>query len=71
MSEKISINRQIEEVERELKARSTLFPKMITQGKLKAGDATYLVESLEGVLKTLKWLAANEAEIKKALNGKA
>lgn len=63
MKMKISLAQQIEEVERELKLRATVYPRMVASGKLKQKYADFHVERLQAVLDTLKWLNENRTRI--------
>ena len=56
----ISLNQQIEEVERELEMRRKVYP------RIKGSQATkdYQVQRLEAALETLRWLKRNEPQIR-------
>lgn len=58
MSE-ISINQQIEEVERELAMRKKVYPDMIARRKLRQSEADYFVKRLKAVRETLVWFRDN------------
>jgi hypothetical protein len=64
---KISIDQQIEEVERELAERSRVYPRLVAKGTLRKSVAEYHVERLNAALATLKWLRDNELLIKQRL----
>jgi hypothetical protein len=64
---KISLAQQIEEVDRELKMRAAVYPRQVTSGKLRQGEADYQIERLEAVRDTLNWLAKHEKRIKELL----
>lgn len=68
---KISLTSQIQEVERELSQRRSVYPRMVATRKLKQSLADYQMQRLEAVLATLKWLQANEAAVKAALKPRA
>ena len=60
----ISLKMQIEEVSRELVKRSDVYPRMVRQGKMKQGQADYLIDRMKAVRDTLEWLARNETAIR-------
>jgi len=64
---KISLSQQIEEVKRELAYRGNVYPRLVSSGKLRKGEADYHVERMQAVLKTLEWLEQNETRIKEML----
>jgi hypothetical protein len=64
---KISIDQQIEEIERELDERSRVYPRLIAKGTLRKSVAEYHVERMKATLATLMWLRDNELLIKQRL----
>lgn len=56
----ISLNQQIEEVERELDMRRKVYPRMKGSQAIK----DYQVQRLQAVLDTLRWLQRNEPQIR-------
>lgn len=64
---KISLNQQIEEIERELGQRERVYPRLVATGKLKRTIAGYQVERMQAAKSTLEWLRDNEDKIKAAL----
>jgi hypothetical protein len=56
----ISLNQQIEEVQRELDMRRKVYPNI----KGSQAQKDYQVQRMQGVLNTLQWLKENEALIK-------
>lgn len=62
-----SINQQIEEVRREISYRERVYPFLISRGKLRQSIATYQLDRMRAVLRTLQWFADNEAKIRAAL----
>ena len=54
---KISINAQIEEVEREIGLRKQVYPRHVSSGKMRQSVADMHIERMESVLKTLRWLS--------------
>jgi hypothetical protein len=60
----ISLNQQIDEVKRELKMRSEVYPHMVNSGKLRQSVADYQVERMRAVQKTLEWLQRNEEKVR-------
>lgn len=67
---KISLNQQIEEVERELQHRRSVYPRLVSSGKMRASVAEYHTARMQAVLKTLMWLANNEADIRADIHAK-
>jgi len=59
-----NLTAQIAEVERELTMRRKVYPHFVASEKLTHDEAKYYMGRMEAVLKTLKWLQANEARIK-------
>jgi hypothetical protein len=57
----ISLNQQIEEVERELEMRRKVYP--TSKGASRA-QKDYQVQRMQAVLRTLQWLKANEPLIR-------
>lgn len=64
---KVSIGQQIDEVERELGQRRSVYPRLVSSGKLRSSIAEYQIKRMEAVLESLRWLADNEAQIKQRL----
>lgn len=68
MSEpKISLNQQIEEIERELKMRRSVYPRWVSAGKLRRGEAEYQIARMEAAKATLEWMRDNETAIRAAV----
>lgn len=61
---KISIDQQIEEVEREIKLREGVYPRQVTSGKMRQSVADFHIERMTAVLRTLQWLRENEEKIR-------
>jgi hypothetical protein len=61
---KLSLNLQIEVVEREIKMRESVYPRWVRSGKMRSGVADYELDGMRHVLLTLQWLEKNEARIK-------
>lgn len=61
---RISLTGQILEVERELQQRAKVYPRLVAAQKMKQGVADLLVERMEAVLATLRWLEKNEADVR-------
>lgn len=55
----VSINQQIEEVERELQLRRTVFPRLVAKRRYSQSEADYLMRRMEAVLDTLRWCREN------------
>lgn len=64
---KFSLNQQIEEVERELQQRRSVYPRLTATGKLRESVAEYQVGRMEAVRRTLQWLRDNEAAVRAAV----
>lgn len=60
----ISLNQQIEEVERELTLRERVYPHQIASRKMRQSVADFHMERMRAVLFTLQWLQQNEAIIR-------
>jgi hypothetical protein len=60
----ISLNQQIDEVERELKMRRDVYPRQVNSGKLRQSMADYQMERMAAVLNTLQWLQRNEQKVR-------
>lgn len=63
----VSLNQQIEEVERELEYRSKVYPRLYDAGKLQRSKGEYFELRMRAVLQTLNWLKTNEAEIREIM----
>lgn len=66
----ISLTGQIAEVEREIALRRSVYPRQVSAGKLKFETGELLIERMEAVAKTLRWLQANEAAVRAAVEPK-
>ena len=62
---KISLNQQIEEIERELTMRRSVYPRWVSAGKIRKGEADYQIARMEAVKATLEWMRDNEAAIRR------
>jgi hypothetical protein len=60
----MTLNQQIEEVDRELAYRAHVYPRLVSSGKLRQSIATYQVDRLKAVRATLVWLQKNEQVLK-------
>jgi Zn-dependent M16 (insulinase) family peptidase len=67
---RISIFQQIEEVEREIGQRASVYPRLVAAGKMRESIANYHVERMKAVLRSLQWLSVNEQRIKEMLVSK-
>lgn len=63
----ISLNQQIEEVQRELDQRAKVYPRLNAKGTLPRHIGDYQVQRLQAVRTTLQWLKENEKLIKSLL----
>jgi hypothetical protein len=66
---KIPLDRQIEEVARELALRAAVYPRLIAKGEMRSAVADDQVARMTAVLATLRWLARNAARVKAAIGG--
>lgn len=64
---KVSLNQQIDEIDRELAQRRDVYPRLVATGKLRESIAAYQTKRLEAARDTLAWLAKNELLIKQRL----
>lgn len=64
MTQKFSLAQQIEEIDRELKKRATVYPRLVAKGDLRQSEADYLVARMQAVKATLEMFAAHEAVIR-------
>jgi len=60
----VSLAQQIEEVERELSARASVYARMYIKGTLRQSHGEFYEMRMQAVLKTLQWLKENEREIR-------
>lgn len=58
---RVSLSQQIEEVQRELDQRESVYPRLIAKRRLGQSIADFYVRRLTQVLRTLVWLQRNEA----------
>lgn len=61
---KISLNQQIDEIERELAQRAEVYPRQVARGAMRPSVADFQIARLRAVKATLLWLRENEAEIR-------
>lgn len=59
----IPLNQQISEVQRELSMRAAVYPGLVAKKKMRQGEADMHTARMTAALKSLEWLAANEAFI--------
>lgn len=52
---KFSINQQIEEVERELDQRKSVYTRLVNSGKMRQAEADFHTNRMRAVLKTLEF----------------
>lgn len=65
---RISLNQQLEELDRELQQRGQVYPRLIAQGKLRQSIADYQLARLCAIRESIKWLADHEAMIKQRMS---
>jgi hypothetical protein len=61
---KISLNAQLDEIDRELELRRRVYPRLVAKRELRESLANLHITRLEAVRATLAWLQANEGLIK-------
>lgn len=66
----ISLNQQIEEVERELALRRDVYPRQVAAGKMRQSIADYHLKRMEAVLATLYFVSQNAEAIRAAVASK-
>lgn len=59
MTDRISIDQQIEELETELKIRADVFPRLVRTHKMRQSVADFRNERLNAAITSLKWLKEN------------
>jgi hypothetical protein len=70
MSDVVSLDEQIREIEREIALRISVYKNRIEKGFMKKDAAEKHMQNIRAVLKTLFWLKDNETLIKAALEQK-
>jgi hypothetical protein len=58
----MSLAQQIEEIERELKLRREVYPRMVARGAIRQSVAEYHMQRMQAVLETLQKLQENAAD---------
>jgi hypothetical protein len=66
---KFSLAHQIEEVEREIALRKSVYAALVASGKMRQSIAEFHLQRLEAVRDTLLWLQRNEVRIKELIGG--
>ena len=61
---KVSLDQQIEEVDRELALRRDVYEIAVSKGKMRRAVADYHMNRMKAVRATLVWLQENEPTIK-------
>jgi len=67
----ISLNQQIEEVQRELDQRASVYPRLYAKGTLRTSIGQYQIQRMQAVFETLQWLKKHEAVIRTAIREQA
>lgn len=57
----VPLRLQIQEVEREIRMRKQVYPRWITAGKMRRGEAELHIERMNAVLETLQRLEADQS----------
>ncbi len=63
----VSLRHQIAEIEREIGLRKNVYPRWITSGKIRRGEAELHMERIEAALATLKAIQEHEAAVRDCL----
>ena len=61
---KITLPKQIAEVEREVQKRKDVYPRLVHSCKITQAQADYHLECMEAIKRTLEWLQENEQEVR-------
>ncbi|MCX5497302.1 hypothetical protein OSH11_21575 [Kaistia dalseonensis] len=64
MSQKVSLNQQVEEILRIIHESHGTYPGQVARGKLRQSIADYQLQRQEAICVTLEWLRGSEAEIR-------
>lgn len=67
---KISIQGQIQEIEREIALRQGVYPRMVREGKLRQEEANMLMDRALAIRMTLIFCRDNEADIRQFISQK-
>ena len=67
LERRISLAQQIEEVQRELDYRKTVYPRMYAKGTLRTSVGQYQEQRMQAVLETLLWLKKHEQQIREGM----
>lgn len=71
MADKVSLTAQIGEVKREIALRRSVYPGLVSRGKMRQAEADLHIAYMTAVLDTLEWLRLHEPAIREALAVKA
>lgn len=63
----VSLAQQIDEIEREIAMRKSVYPRQVASRALRQSVAEFQLARIEAVHKTLLWLRDNEAEIRQIM----
>jgi len=61
---KVPLAGQIAEVEREIVMRRQVYGRKVQERRMRPAEADLLIARMEAVLKTLRWLEANETQVR-------
>lgn len=64
MARRVSLSQQIEEVDRELDQRASVYPRLVSAGKLRLSVSQYHMERMEAARATLAWLQRHERTLR-------
>jgi hypothetical protein len=65
---RISLSQQLDELDRELAQRASVYPRLVSSGKLRQSIADFQVARLAAVRESIRWLAENERAIKQRMS---
>jgi hypothetical protein len=65
---KVSLNQQIDEVERELEVRRDVYPRMVATHKMRQSIADFQMQRMNAVLRTLRWFQKHEDKIRSLMS---
>lgn len=67
---KVSINAQIEEIDREITLRRQVYPRLVRKREMRESVGDMHIERMEAARTTLQWLRDNEADIRAHIEAK-
>lgn len=61
---KFSLRQQIAEVDRELRMRATVYPRLVRKGEMRQSESEYLIDLMQGVKATLEMIEQHEDAVR-------